>query len=645
MFQGRRLEGNRSSLRRFCRTVLVVAGLASGLGARSAFCQTIELGYDEAVANATVQQGGVRSGTSSTNFFNMQNNANGNFASYGVAEWNLGAGSFLNAPAGLVGDDIGGLSVRMTQDNPRFSSDTPLRFWLWSNTSPSLAPGSTEITFDSTAVGGISDPPQPWFSDPYSIWEIGTGNYIETVSGDQDIFTFDASSWDAAARDYVATQLNDSGLLRVVIESTLDTGANGSATYAGYTNSTYSGPELQLTVGGSIPTDTPAWWTADGTTLGGAGSWTAAGANWSPTESPVAAGAWDPTTVATFAGTGGTVTVAGPLAVSGGISFTTDGYTLTGGGLTLSDAEGFAFTTINVAEAATATIDTPLAGTVTALRKTGTGTLSLGGTNTFTGPVRLQEGTLAVSGDAAFGDLTNAVEFDGGTLVVPTSLDLGSRTLGGVGGAGTATLEIASGATLTTAGSVNLASLTLPAAGTLALTGGSNIVGNLNATLASGTARIEGAIDLGDSGRTWTVATGGAVEIPGSLQSVGTLRKEGEGTLVLSGDNSLLERFAIGNQGTTPVPGGTAIVTNANSLGVQPVYFNNGTIEATAAVQFANGLSIAGRSNGPSRLAGAAMDFGGTVGTFAAGGATTIWVDFPAQKAHPLPDWVRAHVE
>jgi acyl-CoA thioester hydrolase len=27
---------------------------------------------------------------------------------------------------------------------------------------------------------------------------------------------------------------------------------------------------------------------------------------------------------------------------------------------------------------------------------------------------------------------------------------------------------------------------------------------------------------------------------------------------------------------------------------------------------------------------------------YAAGGATTIWVDFPAQKAAPLPDWVRA---
>ena len=29
----------------------------------------------------------------------------------------------------------------------------------------------------------------------------------------------------------------------------------------------------------------------------------------------------------------------------------------------------------------------------------------------------------------------------------------------------------------------------------------------------------------------------------------------------------------------------------------------------------------------------------------AAGGATTIWVDFPAQKAKPLPDWMRRVVD
>jgi acyl-CoA thioester hydrolase len=30
---------------------------------------------------------------------------------------------------------------------------------------------------------------------------------------------------------------------------------------------------------------------------------------------------------------------------------------------------------------------------------------------------------------------------------------------------------------------------------------------------------------------------------------------------------------------------------------------------------------------------------------YAAGGATTIWVNFSAQKSAPLPDWLRAHLE
>ncbi len=30
---------------------------------------------------------------------------------------------------------------------------------------------------------------------------------------------------------------------------------------------------------------------------------------------------------------------------------------------------------------------------------------------------------------------------------------------------------------------------------------------------------------------------------------------------------------------------------------------------------------------------------------YAAGGATTVWVDFPARKSAELPDWVRRHLE
>jgi len=30
---------------------------------------------------------------------------------------------------------------------------------------------------------------------------------------------------------------------------------------------------------------------------------------------------------------------------------------------------------------------------------------------------------------------------------------------------------------------------------------------------------------------------------------------------------------------------------------------------------------------------------------YASGGATTVWVDFPAQKSVPIPDWFRRHLE
>ena len=604
---------------------LLVAVLTVPAGA---VAQTIDLGFDEAVANATVRPAGARSGGSGAAFFNVQSNANGNNSSYGVAEWNLGAGSFLNSPTGLTGTDIAGLGVRLTQSNASFSADTGLRFWLWDNTITSIAPGSTEVTFDLATVGGISVPPQPWFADPYRLWEIGTGSYTPTANGDQDTFLFTTTAWDPAARDYIASQLGSGGMLRVVIEATTPTA--GAATYAGFTNSSFAGPELQLTVAGSLPQEIPAYWTANGSTLGGSGSWTTAGLNWSPTESPVSPAAWNAANVATFTGAAGTVNVAGSLPVGGGLAFTTDGYALSGGGLTLSDSPGFDYTSISVAETATASVSSSLGGGVTALRKMGPGTLVLGGTNSFTGAMRLIEGTLQIASGGALGDAANPLEFDGGTLVTTASLDLGSRSVGGVGTTpGSAVIDIAAGTTLSASGDWDLGNLTLPNSGTLSLLGFSSGLGNITAN-AVGTTRIEGDITFGAAGRRITVAEDGVLELPGASAGDGTIQKLGPGVLVLSGDNSAQSRFSLGSQGANPVSGGTLRVSSANALGFNQMYFNNGSLEATEALTFANGLSIGGRASGPARLAGSPMTFQGTIGTFSASGATgdiTLLVD------------------
>jgi fibronectin-binding autotransporter adhesin len=615
------LEALPSSLRLTAALRAVAATLVWGMVLTlPAFAQTIDLGFDEAVANATVQPAGARSGNNGRNFLNIQSNANGNNSSYGAVEWNLGAGSFENAPAGLVGDDIAGLGIRLTQSLAGFSATTGLRFWLWDNNTPSLAPGSQEVTFDLAAVGGISTPPQPWFADPYRLWEIGTGSFAPTTNGDQNTFLFTTTGWNPAARDYVATQLNSGGLLRVVIEAT--TPNTGAATYAGFSNSNFAGPELQLTVAGVAPQEIPSYWTANGTALGGSGTWSAGGSNWSPTVTPVVPAAWDGTKVATFSGSAGAVTVSGTLPASGGLAFLTNGYTLASGGLTLADAPGFAHTSFTVAEAATATVATPLGGSVTAVRKMGPGTLALSGSNTFSGAVRLVEGTLRIASGAALGNAANGLEFDGGRLATTASFDLGGRSVGGVGTTpGTAVIDIAAGTTLAASGAWDLANLTLPNTGTLSLLGFSSGLGNITAT-APGSTRIEGDITFGAAGRRITVGEGALLELPGASAGDGTIQKVGPGVLVLSGDNSAQARFSLGSQGATPIAGGTLRVSNSAALGASQFFFNNGTLEAAQPLTLANGLSIGGRPSGPSRLAGAPLTFQGAIGTFSATGAS-----------------------
>jgi fibronectin-binding autotransporter adhesin len=323
-------------------------------------------------------------------------------------------------------------------------------------------------------------------------------------------------------------------------------------------------------------------------------------------------GGWDATKTANFAGPGGTVTIAGTATAAAGLTFSTAGYTVTGGTLALSGADRL----LTVDDGLTATINSTVTGS-DGLTKAGLGTLVLGGANTLSGGLRIGAGTVSVAAADALGAASNTISFTGGRLRSTASLDIGGRALSGA-----AILDIAPGATLTTSATAALSGLTLTNTGTLALTGFGNTAGNISATAGSGTARVEGGLDLGTTGRTVTVASGGTLELAGSLTGSGIMDKAGAGRLVLAGDNSALARIRIGTQGATPVSGGTVVAASETALGSDPVFFNNGTIEASESLSFANGLSIGGRASGPSRLAGGAMTFAGPIGTFAASGAT-----------------------
>ena len=374
-------------------------------------------------------------------------------------------------------------------------------------------------------------------------------------------------------------------------------------------------------------------WYGDGLTAGGSGTWSTAGSNWS--DNGGAAGGWDATKKAVFDTTGGTVTVAGAgVTAETGIDFDVDGYTVTGGGITL----GAASNTVTVADGATATIDSVLSGTVTSFEKAGDGTLILGGANTFVGPASVSGGRLEVSSEAALGDATNGLALASGTFAPTGSLTLGAgRAVSGAGG-----LDIADGQTLTVNGDYSagttlentgtldlqgtvrdVGSLTFNAAGTVTAVGGITGSGVTAPTVSSGTATVVPALDLGAGTKTIVVGSGGTLDLQGGLTMTDRMNKDGEGTLIL-GSGSSIDRLSLGDA-FTYAPGGVVRVSNAAALGSQTVFFNVGTVELTAPITMANGISFGGRTGNEAVLGGAggneALTVSGGVGFFGGTGS------------------------
>jgi autotransporter-associated beta strand protein len=369
--------------------------------------------------------------------------------------------------------------------------------------------------------------------------------------------------------------------------------------------STFSPPSAILT------------WSGNGSAAGGAGTWSAAGTNWSSTGAAPFGSAWNSGAKAVFGTSGGAVTIdAGGVAAANGIDFDVDGYSLSGGVLTL----GGSSSTISVATAATASINAAIAGS-NGLTKTSAGTLVLGGENTFNGNVTVSGGTLQIASDSALGNASNDLAING-TLRTVSNLALGAdRAVTGV-----ATLDIAPGTSLTISGSAGLATATLANSGTLSLDGASRTlgsvtfdtastiagsgpvtIGGINASaVTSGTATIAPGVAFGSGDQQVSVGTGGTLLLDGDISgSTGRMIKTGAGTLIVTGSSSA--GYRIGATGGTPTDGGTVILGQADSAGTSQIQLNYGTLQTDAAggLTFANGVSMGGRSN-------AVAVFGGT---------------------------------
>jgi hypothetical protein len=183
----------------------------------------------QAFNNATVQPGGPRTGSNGKGFFNMEGSGNGTFASYGVLDFQI--------PMGSPSLQISSLTVSLTQENASFTHNGALSFFLSTDTSTNIDPGTSPLRFPN---------PVPTLS-----FSLGSGVFTEVADDHTDSYTFALAG---QAQTYVDSQLTNAGLVRIVIEPN---DPNVAATYAGASFSTAAARPV-LTLATTVATPEPS---------------------------------------------------------------------------------------------------------------------------------------------------------------------------------------------------------------------------------------------------------------------------------------------------------------------------------------------------------------------------------------------------
>ena len=300
--------------------------------------------------------------------------------------------------------------------------------------------------------------------------------------------------------------------------------------------------------------------------------------------------------------------------------------TLTGGTITLA---GGTTQTFSNGSGDTASIVSVVAGSG-ALTKTGAGNLTLSGAaNSFSGATTISAGTLTVAGGNALSDSSSVAIAAGATLALSSTEAIGNLSGAGAINLGSSTLTTTQTANTTFSGTISGTggiAISQGAAATYALTlSGNNSYTGSTTLLNYGWLRLDGDASVSSSSAvrvngngvltllsdqtigslasnnanasiqlgSYTLSAGGdntTTSVLGAISGSGSLVKQGNGTLTLSGSNTY--------GGTTIVLAGTLSIAGDGNLGGGAVNLAGGTVlDVSGATNIDNAIVLTGNSS------------------------------------------------
>ena len=236
-----------------------------------------------------------------------------------------------------------------------------------------------------------------------------------------------------------------------------------------------------------------------------------------------------------------------------------------------------------------------------ALLKTGPGTLTLTGTNTYSGGSIINAGTLVVNSASSLGASSGALTINAGTLEVSASF---SSTRNITVGDAASTILVDTSQTYTSTGTISgTGTLNKTGLGTLVLGATSN---NGGISLVAGTIQIGSSGTLGSTSGSLSLSSG-TLDLNGTSQTVGSL--SGIGGTILNNASSTSITLTIGNGGGSGTYGGVIADHSSGTGTVALTKTGTGTQTLTGANTYTGATTV----NGGSLFVNGSTAFGSTL--------------------------------